>query len=274
MTVPPIIHSLWLQGEADWPDLVRVCFARWADLNPHHELRVLDRAAAECLLAEDDLPVASLSPQALSDVVRAKLLLTEGGVWADATVLPTRPLDVWLPALVDATGFFAFAQPGPDRPLSSWFLASSPRHIVLDRWWQETRRFWSLPRGNVSVAIPADPVAAVAPETAGIESYPYYWFHYLFAYLIDRDADVARAWAQCPRVAADAPHRLQLLFADSEHWALEEILAAQIGSPVHKLNRRADYPLELLTGLPEAARRQRPKAHTLRARVFRRRDGM
>jgi hypothetical protein len=242
-------------------------------LNPHHELRVLDRAAVESLLAEDDLPISSLSPQAVSDVARAKLLLTEGGVWADATVLPTRPLDMWLPALVDAAGFFAFAQPGPDRPLSSWFLASSPRHVVLERWWAEITRFWSLPRGNVRVTIPADPVAAVAPETAESDSYPYYWFHYLFAYLIDRDADVARVWSRCARVSADGPHRLQHLFADSEGWALEEVIAAAAASPVHKLNWRADYPLEYLTGLPEASRRQRPKAQNkLLPQVFRRRN--
>lgn len=252
--------------------MVRLCLARWAQLNPDHELRVLDRAGAERLLADEALPVSSLSPQALSDVVRTKVLLTEGGVWADAAVLPTRPLDLWLGALVEPTGFFAFARPGPDRPLSSWFLASSPEHVVLRRWWDEINRFWSVPRGNADTAIPADPVAAVAPETAQPGSYPYFWFHYLFAYLVDRDPEVARAWSRCPTVSADAPHRLQLLYADGEPPALEDVLAAALEAPVHKLNWRADYPLELLAGLPEAARPHRSHARTLLARALRRGD--
>lgn len=252
MTVPRVIYSLWLQGEVDRPELVRLCLARWSELNPEHELRVLDSAAVEELLADEPFPVSSLSPQALSDVVRAKLLLREGGVWVDATVLPTRPLDTWLPALVEETGFFAFDRPGPDRPLASWFLAASPGHVVLKRWWEEIKRFWSLSRPVRDAEIPADPVAAVAPETAEAGSYPYFWFHYLFAYLMEHDAEVAGVWSRSARVSADIPHRLQSLFRDNQSPGLAQLVAAATGSPVHKLNWRAAYPLEFLAGIATA----------------------
>lgn len=272
LSLPPVIHSLWLQGEADWPDLVRLCFGRWAQLNPAYQLRVLDRAGAERLLADESLPIASLSAQSLSDVVRTKLLLTQGGIWVDATVLPTHRLDEWLPALIDSTGFFAFARPGPDRPLSSWFLASSPGHLLFERWWEQVKRFWSVPRDQASTPgdpPPLDPVATVAPETAETDSHPYFWFHYLFDYLIDRDPDVARVWSQCAQVSAEAPHRLQGLFAGAERPELRDVLAVALESPVHKLNWRADYPLELLASLPDG-----PESRRLLARVFRRRSAI
>src|SRR5438270_281411 len=72
--VPKIIWSLWLQGKDEAPDLVRLNFDRWAALNPDYRLEILDQHDVEVLLGEDDLPVAELSVQVLSDIVRACLL--------------------------------------------------------------------------------------------------------------------------------------------------------------------------------------------------------
>jgi len=181
--------------------------------------------------------------QALSDVVRAFLVL-EGGVWADATVLPSVPLDDWLSSAVGEAGFFAFANPGPDRPLSSWFLASTPGNQLVAKWYREVEIFWSKPRvlaeynGQI---IPPNPVASVSANGgAKTNKYPYFWFHYLFDLLCDTDADSARRWKACTKISADAPHRLQNFFNESDQPVREVVAQMLRAAPVHKLNLETD----------------------------------
>src|SRR5208337_3870704 len=100
---PRIIYSLWLQGESEAPPIVRLIFRRWASFNPDYELRVLNGNDVARLLAGYGIALQHMPIQALSDVVRARLLL-DGGVWADASVFPTEPLDPWLPRLLKEEG--------------------------------------------------------------------------------------------------------------------------------------------------------------------------
>jgi mannosyltransferase OCH1-like enzyme len=125
---------LWLQGEQAAPELVRLNFRRWASLNPDYDLGILNGDDVDRLLVGFNLRPTQMMPQALSNVVRAKLLL-QGGVWADATLFPTEPLDAWLPDRLKDAGFFAFERPGADRPLSTWFLAASPDHVMMRKLW-------------------------------------------------------------------------------------------------------------------------------------------
>ena len=249
--VPRIIYSLWLQGRQQAPPLVQMVFRCWAELNPDYELRVLDAHDVDALLTGFAVRPSQMTPQALSDVVRARLLL-QGGVWADATVFPACPLDVWLPQQVRDIGFFAFDRPGADRPLSSWFLAASPNNLLVTRWWAEVERFWSKPRTLATYgkeAIPADPVFEVAPEGgAATDRFPYFWYHYLFRRLVTTDAAFASEWAGCRKLPAGPPHALQMLCRTGRATP-ESIARAIHGAPVHKLDWRASYPLDLLAEL-------------------------
>jgi mannosyltransferase OCH1-like enzyme len=112
-STPRIIYSLWLQGEKEAPDVCRLCFDRWAALNPDYELRILDFNDVRRLLGDSSIPFYSMRPQAaLSNVTRARLLLRRGGIWVDSTLFPLQPLDEWLPETLQNTGFFAFERPG------------------------------------------------------------------------------------------------------------------------------------------------------------------
>jgi hypothetical protein len=247
--VPKVIYALWLQGKDEAPGVVALNFARWRELNSDYRLRILDRRAAEALLLESNLPIAGLPPQALSDLVRARLLLDEGGIWVDASVFPVKPLDAWLPDNLTEAGFFAFERPGPDRPISSWFLAATPHNPILRAWWQEIKRFWSKPRGLMA-GIPDDAIACVSPARAAAnDEYPYFWLHYLFQYLLDTHVEVAALWSTCMKVSADPPHRLQLLFANNQTPSAAEIREAANAAPVQKLNWRISYPLDVLASL-------------------------
>jgi hypothetical protein len=180
---------------------------------------------------------------------RTRLLLEGGGVRVDASLFPVRPFDDWLGEALTESGFFAFERPGPDRPISSWFLVAAPRNPIFQAWWTELCRFWARPRRLVP-GTPADPAACVSPaQAAESDETPYFWFHYLFQYLLETDPEFAARWNRCAKYPADDPHRLRFLFRDDPAPSESAITAALRSAPVHKLDWRATYPLELLEAL-------------------------
>jgi hypothetical protein len=254
--MPRVIYSLWLQGEKQAPDIVRLVFQRWSSLNPNYELRILDGEDVDELLR--GLPIAPrvMTVQALSDVARMGLLV-EGGVWVDATVFPIAPLDSWLPDVMKDSGFFAFERPGVDRPVASWFIAAEPNHLLTTKWWREVKRFWSKPRSLATYdgeVIPPNPIWEVTPDGGAMkDEHPYFWFHYLFAYLLDNDADFATNWKSCSKWWADPPaYRLQALLQGDKQPSNEAIAETARCEPMHKLNWRHKYPLDILAALPSS----------------------
>jgi hypothetical protein len=246
--VPKTIYSLWLQGAESAPDLVKCNFRRWQLLNPEYHFRILELRDVRQLLADTRIDVDRLSAQALSDIVRARLLLENGGVWVDAALYPVRPLGSWLPGVVSQSGFFAFSKPAPDRPISSWFLACTAGHVVLERWWRQIVRYWAQPRELVP-GIPSDPARMVSPAVAeGSNQFPYFWFHYLFQHLLDTDLDVAAYWSAMPKVSANLAHELQFL-CESTGFSVDSLHRALTAAPVQKMNWRAGYPLDVLEQL-------------------------
>jgi hypothetical protein len=253
--IPKTIYSMWLQGVDRAPATVRMCLARWATLNPEYELRILQQDDVGELLAGVAIDHRLLPPQALSDLLRARVLLARGGVWVDASAYPVRPLRDWLPKFTRRGGFFAFDKPELDRPLSSWFMAAPGGHVLLERWWQEIERYWAKPRTiaryrDASIPdpgqIPPNPAWEVAPDGgASSDTYPYFWFHYLFAYLLERDAAFAAHWARCTKRSATPTHRLLHLFGFDGRPAPAWVDEAIRGAPVHKLTWRRDYPFDL-----------------------------
>ncbi len=74
--------------------------------------------------------------------IRINLLAKYGVVWADATCYCCKPLDDWLDNYV-ASGFFAFRNPGNDKPISSWFLASAKNCKLILKYCKTVNNFWS-----------------------------------------------------------------------------------------------------------------------------------
>ena len=164
--IPKTIWMYWEQGWDRAPQLVRQCAESWRRHNPDWQLRTLDKQTLlEFFDIEQWAPGEPLAPawltpvrkwihrslhstelikknkikiQQRSDIIRVNLLERYGGVWADATLFCTRPLDSWL-ASHTTQGFFAFSNPGErlllrDGSLPLWlsyFLVATPDHHIV-----------------------------------------------------------------------------------------------------------------------------------------------
>ncbi|MDB5824990.1 MAG: hypothetical protein JWR21_3694 [Herminiimonas sp.] len=255
MPIPQRIFALWLQGEEKAPPLVKMCLLRWRRLNPNYELLVLDRTDAEEALRGFPLQCSQMPPQALSDVLRIKLLKEQGGVWVDATAFPIRPLDTWLPGAA-SSGFFAFR--GHLRPIDvdSWFLAAAPGHIVPLLWWQEIERYWQKPRrlmmvsGDWNSNYHFDPLSFFRSDegffgsdeallTPG--SYPYYWLMYIFTYLLSVKPNFSQAWEKVEKRSGFECHVIQRFCNQNPDISDHELVRASLETCVQKLTFKTQH---------------------------------
>jgi hypothetical protein len=183
---PKIIWMLWLQGWDNAPRIVQACRRSWELNNPDWTIQLLDqRNIAEFIENRDTLRALDPNqpPEACSDRLRIALLAQNGGIWADATTYCLRPLNDWV---FDAlkTGFFAFDRPGPDRLISSWFLAAVPNNYLIQRWAESTLEYWN----------------------GRAERDHYFWFHYLFGTECVKNKHFKAIYDQMPKLSADGPH--------------------------------------------------------------------
>src|SRR3954471_21109709 len=142
--VPRLLWLYWEQGWEAAPELVRLCRRSWEALNPGWAIICLDADSASWLVPREAWqPRPAMRANHKANLLRLHLLARQGGVWADATTFCAAPLDAWLPPLVES-GFFAFARPGPDRLLSTWLLAATPGHVLIEKWLAACLRYWRL----------------------------------------------------------------------------------------------------------------------------------
>lgn len=253
-----IVWSAWLQGRDTAPAMSRRIFDLWAEMNPGWDLRVIEDAQADDILRRMEVPRRRLSPQVVSDLCRLSVLAEHGGVWADATLLPVRPLDDWLAAARGPGGFFAFRSPGADVLLSSWFLSAEAGHPLVIGWRDTLAAYFRAPRfrpswkralwtGHVldymrfrAAYRRKDYGWFMAPD-GGWRSlfYPYAAVHYAFAATIAHDPALQALWDGVPCRSAVLPHVVQRAAGSAPPAVflscLDELLDA---APVHKLNNR------------------------------------
>ncbi|MBA3994491.1 MAG: hypothetical protein C0469_13260 [Cyanobacteria bacterium DS2.3.42] len=230
-----VIWMVWLQGWNNAPWLVQKCLASWQFHNPDWEIRALDANSLQRYIELPELDGKEITATNMSDIVRTLLLHEYGGVWCDATLLCHRPLDSWLPDAMCA-GFFAFDRPAPDRVLSTWFIATTEGHLLIERLHAAVLQFWK------------------DEDRAG----SHFWIHYVFEKLCVSDSQFGSAWNKVPKISADGPHMPQWkgLLEESESVIEETLLSL---APVSKLTYRFDENAftektllsRLLSDLPE-----------------------
>ncbi|WP_136444008.1 capsular polysaccharide synthesis protein [Pacificoceanicola onchidii] len=205
------IFIYWKQGFENAPPIVQAIRARWQSLNPGWEVvEITEQSEGDWVDMSDihpDLPIATRS-----DVLRLRLIERHGGIWADATLLPMRPLEDWLGALMDE-GFFAFRQDIPYRRVSSWFLAGVPGAAIAARW-----QDWF----GSYIAHRPHPIA-------------YFAVHFSFLAAMWGGSAAAKAWRRVPVLSADGPHHLKWLLHGADDPAKRPSPEELAAVPVFKL---------------------------------------
>lgn len=218
--VPKTIWMYWSQGWENAPEIVKQCRYSWVLMNPGWDVVALDADLVSGYVDMSDLLAGKdIGHAAYSDVLRLHLLHKFGGVWVDATTVCAKPLDHWLPPLMQS-GFFAFARPRPDRLVATWFLASEPSGLVSGLWLDLVRRYWR--------------------EVERADHY--FWCHYLFAYGFSHDSVFAAGWAVTPQISAYACMQAQPMSRPTQPE--DEVIAGLKGGrvPVYKLNHHLSVP--------------------------------
>ncbi len=130
--IPRVIHQIWT-GEKPVPEREQRWHRQWAAINGPLGWRA--HLWTERTL-EAEFPALwrrwrHLPPSPLSDVFRAAILHTRGGVYADTDMEPLMPVE----ALVeDASFFYGYEQPGIP---GTACLASAPGHGIAERYLEE-----------------------------------------------------------------------------------------------------------------------------------------
>ncbi len=255
--VPRTIWIMWSSGLPSAPDVVKACVASWQRQNPDWDLKFFDRSQAGELLDVEQITgsrLSELDPVVLADLLRMHLLAEHGGVWVDSTCYCTKPLDQWLSPML-TTGFFAFRDPGPDRLLSTWFLASQPGHTLTKAWRNRAMAYWrtyrfAMPR---SPSFVHDQLLRVLstnvrrtrwwfswPVARLLGDFPYFWLHYQFACVLEGDPEAAAIWQATPEVNAREAHVLQFEGNGLARTMTEQTRRAweEMSSPIFKLSHK------------------------------------
>lgn len=212
MPVPPVIWTYWEQGWTHAPLVCQICIESWELSNPELTLHKVSASDLPALLPDLcrwdrlwELPAGQRS-----DLVRLALLKKFGGIWADATLFSSAPIMPWLDGLKQSKRqhfpteqnepecdgfFFVFERDSGSwpydpfvnckLPISSWFIASTPNHPIISKW------FSCLCREVLSSSI------------------SYFVIHDTFRKLLEEDAETSKLFSEVPKVSARHPHLLE-----------------------------------------------------------------
>lgn len=210
--IPRNIFMLWQQGWDAAPRMVQACADSWRRHNPGWTLHLLDAETLPAMAPSwDAFRLPANGRPAQSNIARLALLKAHGGVWADATLFCTKPLDDWLPA----TELFSFSRPRPYRYLDIWFLAATAGSPALAAWHEMVQQYWSHFR----------------------RPHHYYWMEYLFEFLCAEDPTAAHAWEAMPKYSALGPLAIPNIAFEPATPAIRELIGENV-FPAHKLTHK------------------------------------
>lgn len=137
--IPKTIWTYWDSEEL--PDFVSKCIAKWKRLHPDWSIVVLNPKNLKDYIPETDifrLKFADTKPRQ-SDFVRLHILPKFGGVWADASVIPTRSWD-WVIDEQKKKGsdFIGYYRQGATTKteypvIESWFFACPKDSVFVSK---------------------------------------------------------------------------------------------------------------------------------------------
>ena len=141
--IPKTIWTYWDTEEL--PDFIQKCIDKWRQLNPGWTINVLNpKNLGEHLPGVDifGMKFADTKPRQ-SDFVRLHVMAKYGGVWCDASMVPTTSFE-WVIDTQKNKGpeFIGYYREGattrPEYPvIESWFFANIPGSNFVSKWRDE-----------------------------------------------------------------------------------------------------------------------------------------
>ena len=128
--------------------------------------------------------------------------------------------------IVLTRAFLSLDKPGPDRLLSSWFIACKKGCPIVLKMRECFASFFMKNTFNINGRYKKKTIKFmgkflnkskrtkywVSPVvTKLLRVYPYFILHYLFERLVDSDPECQTIWNNTKKMSADGPHRLQSL---------------------------------------------------------------
>lgn len=138
--IPKIIWTFWDSNLIS--KLVDKCFKTFKQLNPGWSLVILTPGNFREYTEDDVMSYRhAKTPQQIADFIRLAVLDKHGGVWCDASILMTQPLDEWLPKC-DYIGFYIDkTTTRREYPvIENWFMACTPHNKFVGAWKKEFNR--------------------------------------------------------------------------------------------------------------------------------------
>jgi hypothetical protein len=263
MEIPKKIWTYWSQGFDGVPELVKKCISSWENANPEWEIYKLDDTSiSQYVDLLEDLgchKIKQLTTQKKANLIRLKLLIKHGGVWADATCFCNKPLDEWIPEAAPG-GLFMFSNPGRDRLISNWFIAAAKNNHLLETLYKHQVNYWlshdfqlnsnynkRLTRflGRFINRNLSWPLIWFHPLfTKGLKISPYMIFHYSFFAVIKKDEESWNIWNAMVKIDADGPHRIQRIGMGAKLTAQCKFEIDHSIAPVFKLSYKGNMPIE------------------------------
>ncbi|WP_346921291.1 capsular polysaccharide synthesis protein [Glutamicibacter creatinolyticus] len=217
----PKVFVFWAQGFDNAPPIVKAVHKELLRLHSPDELVVLDMSNVRewVTLPESIWQRAESDLTGFSDLLRLELLHIHGGIWADATCLPTERLQNSFGQLTEGSGFFAF-QKNKTESISSWFLMARPGSYIVALMREAVHLYWRVFDKSVY----------------------YFYFHQIFRFLYRLDPRFNALWnkAVVPAVNPRAIHRS--LTKEMDEVDKDKLLRASF---VYKLTykiKREDLP--------------------------------
>lgn len=191
-----------------------------------------------------------------SDLIRTKLLIEYGGVWSDPTCYPIISLDEWLHDYFQE-GLFLFTNPGRDRIISNWFIASEPQHPILIDLFNELCEYWNSNTFNnlgttqknrvesfLHKAINRNldrPLIWFSPiMTKLFKHAPYMIYHYKFYQLLKKNKSYMKKWKNMNLLPASVAVTIKRYGLTSELNATSKSWIDNKTTPLFKLDWKID----------------------------------
>lgn len=133
--IPKIIWTFWDKDHI--PETVRKCINTWYVHNPDHVINVVTKSTLKRFLPDIDIfkMKMAITSQIKSDLVRIHLLERYGGIWCDATIMLTGPLNYEF-RTEEFIGYYVNALTiNPKYPvIENWFFACPPHSEFIKKW--------------------------------------------------------------------------------------------------------------------------------------------